>query len=87
MTTLSLAETAQLNQLIFIVFVVGVITGAICTGFMKNLIKLISMHFEMPRRIKTNDGYLYRFKRIYMSLDERNELMKKSFSKYRDEIL
>ncbi|ENX58638.1 hypothetical protein F885_03006 [Acinetobacter higginsii] len=83
MTTLSLVEIAQLEQLLFVVFVVGVITGAICTGFLKMLLNLITLHFEQPNRIKTNNGYLYRFKRKYVPLEEKQRLIKQAIEQYR----
>lgn len=83
MTTLSLADIAQLEQLLFIVFATGVVSGAICTGFLKTLLNLISMHFEHPTRIKTDSGYLYRFKRKYVPLDEKQRLIKQAIEQYR----
>ncbi|OBY72366.1 hypothetical protein [Acinetobacter gyllenbergii] len=83
MTTLSLVEISQLNQLLFVVFASGVFTGAICTGFLKTLLNLITLHFEHPSRIKTNDGYLYRFKRKYVSLDEKQRLIKQAVEQHR----
>lgn len=59
MTTLSLADTVQLQQLIFFVFAVGVFVGAICTGFLTTLKNLVFYHFDQPTRIRTNNGYLY----------------------------
>ena len=78
MTTLSLADTVQLQQLIFFVFAVGVFVGAICTGFLTTLKNLVFYHFDQPTRIRTNNGYLYRFRNKYVPLAERQNLMKQA---------
>lgn len=80
---LTLAEIAQLNQLLFIVFAVGVFTGAICTGFLTMLKNLVFYHFEQPTRIRTNNGYLYRFRNKYVPLAERQNLMKQAIEHHR----
>ena len=80
---LTLVEIAQLNQLLFIVFAAGVFTGAICTGFLTTLKNLVFYHFQMPSRIRTNNGYLYRFRNKYVPLDERQNLMKQAIEQHR----
>ncbi|RUP38817.1 MAG: hypothetical protein EKK63_11395 [Acinetobacter sp.] len=83
MTTLSLADTVQLQQLIFFVFAVGVFVGAICTGFLTTLKNLVFYHFDQPTRIRTNNGYLYRFRNKYVPLAERQNLMKQAIEQHR----
>ena len=83
MTTLTLAEISQLHQLTFFVFVSGLITGVVCAGTLKTLISIFTIHYQVPRRIKTSNGYLYRFKNIYVPLDERNKLRQQAIEKYR----
>ncbi|WP_336944572.1 hypothetical protein [Acinetobacter modestus] len=83
MTTLSLADIAQLEQLIFVVFATGVFVGAICTGFLNTLKNLVFYHFEQPTRIRTNNGYLYRFRNKYVPLAERQNLMKQANKQHR----
>lgn len=83
MTTLTLLEIASLEQLTFVVFAAGVFTGAICTGFLTTLKNLVFYHFQMPSRIRTNNGYLYRFRNKYVPLDERQNLMKQAIEQHR----
>ena len=83
MTTPSLADIVQLEQLIFVVFATGVFVGAICTGFLTTLKNLVFYHFEQPTRIRTNNGYLYRFRNKYVPLDERQKLMKQAIEQDR----
>ena len=83
MTTLSLADTVQLQQLIFFVFAVGVFVGAICTGFLTTLKNLVFYHFDQPTRIRTNNGYLYRFRNKYVPLAERQNLMKQAIEQHK----
>lgn len=83
MTTLTLLEIASLEQLTFVVFAAGVFTGAICTGFLTTLKNLVFYHFHMPSRIRTNNGYLYRFRNKYVPLDERQNLMKQAIEQHR----
>lgn len=80
---LTLVEIAQFNQLLFIVFAVGVFTGAICNGFLTTLKNLVFYHFEQPTRIRTNNGYLYRFRNKYVPLAERQNLMKQAIEQHR----
>lgn len=81
--SLTIADVTVLEQTLFIIFTAGVIAGAICTGILKTILSLVSMHFEHPSRIKTNDGYLYRFKRKYVPLGEKQRLTKQAIEQYR----
>lgn len=80
---LTLVEIAQLNHFLFIVFATGVFVGAICTGFLTTLKNLVFYHFEQPTRIRTSNGYLYRFRNKYVPLAERQNLMKQAIEQHR----
>lgn len=77
-------DQAVLTQLLFFVFCAGIFTGAICTGFLNSLKSIFFNWVERPKRIRTHDGYLYRYQQQYVSKEfyndrilERQEKMKK----------
>ncbi|MFR9678276.1 hypothetical protein [Acinetobacter sp. SEK570] len=80
---LTVSDVSQINQMIFVVFAVGVVTGAICTGFLGTVIRIIDMNFKSPRRIKTNEGYLYRLKNKYVRLEEKQQFHKDILLKHK----
>lgn len=71
MSTLTLHDTAALESLIFSVFAVGVFTGALCTGFLTRLNRLFFNEVERPKRIKTQQGFLYRYQGMYITKESR----------------
>lgn len=70
-------DMAALQSMLFIVFASGVFVGALCTGFLTTLINLFSRKIQYPDRVKVQDGYLYRDKHVFMSLEQRNLCRKK----------
>ncbi|MHA3890877.1 hypothetical protein [Acinetobacter sp. GXMZU3951] len=72
MATLTLQDTAALESLLFTVFAVGVFTGAICTGLLKRLSTIFFNEVERPKRIKTQQGFLYRYQGIYITKESRD---------------
>lgn len=72
---MSVTDIAVLNNLLFQVFVVGAVLGLIVSGFFKNLLNVWAYRFERPKRIKTQDGFLYFFKGKYYQLEQRNKLI------------
>lgn len=72
MATLTLQDTAALESLLFTVFAVGVFTGAICTGLLRRLSSIFFNEVERPKRIKTQQGFLYRYQGIYITKESRD---------------
>ena len=66
------------------IFVVGIVAGSICTGIFRAITTAISLHYTMPSRIKTENGYLYRFRNMYVPLDKRNALRSQAIQKYKE---
>lgn len=71
MATLTLQDTAALETLLFTVFAVGIFTGALCTGFLTRLNRLFFNEIERPKRIKTQQGFLYRYQGMYITKESR----------------
>ena len=66
------------------IFVMGIIAGSICTGIIRVIATSFSLHYKYPSRIKTENGYLYRFRNIYVQLDRRNALRSQAIQKYKE---
>jgi hypothetical protein len=79
-------DYAALQSMLFIVFASGVFVGAACTGFMTRLINLLSRKIQYPDRVKVQDGYLYRDKHVFMSLEQRNLCRKKRRDLFMDRV-
>ncbi|MFH3574546.1 hypothetical protein WAI05_19575, partial [Acinetobacter baumannii] len=80
---MSLSDTAILQTVLFDVFVVGVVLGLIVSGFFKTLLNSLIYRFERPKRIKTQDGFLYFFKGKYYPLEYRNKLIDEHRKKFK----
>ena len=81
---MTIHDISAFESMTTLIFVLGIIAGSICTGIFRAIATAISLHYTMPSRIKTENGYLYRFKNIYVSLDRRNSLRSHAIQKYKD---
>lgn len=68
---LSVSDLTALHEMIFIIFTTGVIVGAICSGILSTIKSILFSEISRPSRIKTDSGYLYRFKNKYVTNEER----------------
>ncbi|MDA3581851.1 hypothetical protein MJ049_06105 [Acinetobacter baumannii] len=55
----------------------------IVSGFFKTLLNSLIYRFERPKRIKTQDGFLYFFKGKYYPLEYRNKLIDEHRKKFK----
>lgn len=69
--TLSVSDLTALHEMIFIIFTTGVIVGAICSGILSTIKSILFSEISRPSRIKTDSGYLYRYKNKYVTNEER----------------
>jgi hypothetical protein len=79
-------DTAALQQMIFIVFAVGVFTGAICTGILNTVKTTFFNWVERPKRINTLDGFLYRYQNLYVPKEYREKLISDRLKKHKDSL-
>lgn len=77
------SEYAQLMNALNISFYFGILVGAIAFIFLGNLTRFTISKFYLPPRIKTRDGYLYLFDRIYITNDERQQRIQKAREEFR----
>lgn len=68
---ISISDLTALQEMIFIVFTTGVVVGAICSGILSTIKSILFSEISRPTRIKTDSGYLYRFKNKYVTNEER----------------
>lgn len=80
---MTVADIAVLNTLLFQVFVAGAILGLVVSGFFKNILNAWIYRFERPKRIKTQEGFLYFFKGKYYSIEQRTKLIEEHRKKIR----
>lgn len=83
MNTLTITDIAQLQNMTYIIFSVGIIVGLACSHFLKTILGFFDLCYRHPSRIKTNEGYLYRFNGKYVTLQEKNTLIKLAIEKHR----
>jgi hypothetical protein len=81
---MSVTDIAVLNNLLFQVFVAGAVLGLIVSGLLKNILNLWAYRFERPKRIKTQDDFLYFFNGKYYSIEQRNKLIEERRKKFKD---
>ncbi|MFV5377907.1 hypothetical protein [Acinetobacter pittii] len=80
---MSFSDTAVLQTVLFHVFVAGVVLGLFVSGLLKNILNSFIYRFERPKRIKTQDGFLYFFKGRYYPLEQRNALLEEHRKKFK----
>ncbi|MBN6512112.1 hypothetical protein [Acinetobacter pittii] len=80
---ISVTDIAVLNTLLFHVFVAGAVLGLIVSGVFKHVFNGLLYRFERPKRIKTQDGFLYFFNGKYYPLEQRNTLIEEHRKKIR----
>lgn len=76
------ADTAQLMNALNFSFYFGILVGAIVFIFLGNLTRFTVSKFYQPPRIKTREGYLYRFRGLYVTKEERHERIQKAREDY-----
>ncbi len=83
---MNIQDIAALNEMIFFIFVMGLIGGAVCTGIFKTIRSFVDLNYKYPKRIRVKDGYLYRFKNYYVSLEERNILINQRIETFKQKL-
>lgn len=81
---ITIPDISALQSMSTFIFTMGIIAGSICTGIFRAITTAISSHYTMPSRIKTENGYLYRFRNMYVPLDKRNALRSQAIQKYKE---
>lgn len=81
---MTIPDISALQSMSTFIFTMGIIAGSICTGIFRAITTAISSHYTMPSRIKTENGYLYRFRNMYVPLDKRNALRSQAIQKYKE---
>jgi hypothetical protein len=79
----TVTDIAQLEFMTYGIFTFGIITGLVVGGIFKNIISIIISGITQPRRVRTSDGYLYRFRNKYYPLEQRNSLIKHAYERYK----
>ena len=81
---ITIQDISAFESMSTFIFVMGIVAGSICTGIFRAITIAISSHYTMPSRIKTENGYLYRFRNMYVPLDKRNALRSQAIQKYQE---
>ncbi|EOH6112524.1 MULTISPECIES: hypothetical protein [Acinetobacter] len=80
---MSVTDISVLNTLLFHVFVAGAVLGLFLSGLFKHILNMWAYRFERPKRIKTQDGFLYFFNGKYYPIEQRNKLIEEHRKKIR----
>jgi len=81
---ITIQDISAFESMTTFIFVMGIVAGSICTGIFRSITTAISLHYKYPSRIKTENGYLYRFRNMYVPLDKRNALRSQAIQKYKE---
>lgn len=80
---ITIQDISAFESMSTFIFVMGILAGSICTGIFRVITTAISLHYTIPSRIKTENGYLYRFRNMYVPLDKRNAFRSQAIQKYK----
>ena len=81
---LSVTDIAQLEFMTYGIFTFGIITGLVVGGLFKSIISITISGITHPSRIRTADGFLYRFRNKYYSLEQKNSLIKQAIQRSKE---
>lgn len=80
---ISVSDIAALHTLVITVFVAGAALGLFVSGLFGKILNILAYRFERPKRIKTQDGFLYFFNGKYYPIEQRNKLLEERRKRFK----